>query len=214
MGTSAIGGPGISPVPTTMNFGAGAVSPEAILEYCSMRLNDIDGKVDKLMTQQDNANSVSTNLDAINQDLQAYTDGYHVAGVGSGNDNIGSAADKATIEGMQTDVDNHYQAAIDAANASGDSTLAATLTTAKTTFDNTTSNVANGGDDCMSAKEVSDTMDGIKNAESDSSNNSQMVMLNLQQLLSDRQQIITMASNMTQTTDDTDKAVINNIHSS
>jgi hypothetical protein len=213
MSIAATGGASISAVPTTMDFGAGAVSPEAILEYCSMRLNDIDGQVDKLMTQQDKANSVSTNLDAINEDLQKYTDGYNVTGVGGDNSKVGTTCDQKTIEDMQSDVDSHYQAAIDAANDSGDSTLAATLTTAQNTFDSTTK-TSQGGDDCMSAKEISDTMDGIKNAESDSSNNSQMVMLNLQQLLSSRQQIITMASNMTQTTDDTDKAVINNIHSS
>ncbi len=187
---------------TNMAAEAGALTPDALMEFCQAQLSSIDHSADALMDQQNQSAQASSALSNAASLLNAHSDGWQTNGKDPGSNPGHDALPQDQADGVYNGIMEQLTAA-----ETADPSLATTIDSIKGTL--TTTYEADGN---VSQTEVSQLQDQIKDASSDASTNQQMGMIQLQSLMSQRQQAIQMASNMIQTLNDSSKSVITNIN--
>ena len=184
---------------------AAYLTPDALMNYVATRLQGIDAQVNTAFKQQQTNNASSEALTALQTALGKYTNSSSIG-----------AGDTAT----QTEISTAFQTAYDA--AAGDTgtqqAIAAQygkfLSSARLPADpaHGVRNVpapAPGDDDGSvdGTKEIQPMCDALKNAQTDLNSSSELSMINLQSLMSQRQTAVQTVTSMVATLGDTTKAI-------
>jgi hypothetical protein len=204
-----------SPI-TQTNYSAiaGSLTPDALLEYAQTQLSGIDSSINDLMNQQNAVAGATTALSSVANKLQENPDGFHIAGTSP--DNPGANAlpqtgtpasgDTPAVEGTD-DINNDVLSGLNQAlNDTTDPTNRASIQDLIKRWNDSYK------DGNVSQAEMGQVLDQIKDVQSDVSTNQQVEMIQLQSLVSQRQQAIQMVSSMMQSINDSTKSVITNIN--
>jgi hypothetical protein len=173
-----------------------SLTPDTLMAYCESRLNSLDSQMDGIFTsQQKNA--------ALTQDVNAIASSLNDLPPGTGTPPTisASAADVANIV-------SEYQAASTQAAQSGNQELATQLST-----DATSLQTAAGTSDpaSLSGDALSQLTQNLKNYSADLNSNSEMTMITLQSLMSQRQTAIQLTTNLVQSVGDQASSISKNI---
>jgi hypothetical protein len=183
---------------------AGALTPDALLEYCQTQLAGIDGNINQLMTQQNASAKSSSALSDVANELQGHADGFQTQGQTPSGNAGADTLDTADSQKINSDFVTTLQTAL--ANTTDPSTQAsikALLSKWQATYND---------DGNVSQTEVGQMLDGIKDIQSDMSTVQQTAMIQIQSLVSQRGQSIQMTSSIIQSFNDSTKGVIANIN--
>ncbi len=193
-----------------MNPGSGEfayMSPDTLMSYCSARLKGIDAQVKEQFAKQEAANHATTALSALMQAL------------GSSN---GGAIVNAQTDPQGQQIQKAFQNALDATAGDGATNTAVRneyakfLETACLPKDDKYGVAPGAGGDksaTIDAKELQGMSDNIKQAQSDLNSGTEMSMIKLQQLMSQRQTAISTCTNLVSTLDQAQIAIAQNLKS-
>jgi hypothetical protein len=173
-----------------------SLSPDALMAYCSSRLQSIDSQMSEIMqTQQTNATSTTAvdNVAAALNQLPAPT----------GNPPMIQLTGTPGAPNYNQVVSAAYVAAL--AAVPPNSSLHAALETDFVAFEN---DMKNGQ---ISPDDVSQLSQNLKNDASNLNSDSEMIMINLQSLMSQRQTAVQLTTNLVQALGDQANAIAKNI---
>lgn len=191
---------GMNPVSGDFSY----LSPETLMGYCQSRLQGIDSQVKEQFAKQEAANHTTTALSALMQALASSNGG---AIVDAQHDPQGKEIQKA------------FQNALDASAGDGPTNTAVRneyakfLQTALLPKDEKYGvSPAAGSDNCatIDAKELQGMSDNIKQAQTDLNSHSELAMIKLQQLMSQRSTAISTCTNLIATMDRSNDAITQN----
>jgi len=173
------------------------LTPEALLEYCKMKLKNIDSQVKTAFMKQQDRNRLSSAL----SDLATKLSQKASKGSGGVDEN-----DKKTKE----EVLRAYDAAIRA--AASNPALMQKLEAEKAKFEAT----ANGtdkkkNDGGVADWEMEDLTEAVQRMQSDLNRDGELEMIQLQSLMSQRQQALQMCTNMVQSLGQSAMGIVQNI---
>jgi hypothetical protein len=186
-----------APPPSVPNYTS--LSPDALMSYCEARLNSLDTQMSDIFTsQQKNATStqdLNNIADSLNN-LQAVTPATNPATVTVSNADF-------------TAIVNNYKTAID--DAGKGSALGVQLQGDLVTFENAASTATKAGGGTMSADSVSQLSQNLKNDTANLNSDSEMTMINLQSLMSQRQTAVQLTTNLVQSLGDQSSDIAKNV---
>lgn len=168
------------------------VTPESLMAYCEVRLRGLDTQVQSAYAKQMGANKASGALSTLQQKLNA------CSGKGIGMSKQDSGGDKATCK----DVTDAYDAAIKELPEGKEKEA---LILAKGNF------VADADNGSVDPADITRYADTVGSIQKDFNGISELNMINLQSLMSQRQMAVQLCTNMMNVLNDTLKAPINNI---
>jgi len=175
-------------IPSGLNL-----SPEALMAYCQSRLNSLDSQMNGIFSSQETNEKVTND---VNQVASAF-------GQLPGADG-GSPSMIAVSPANHSAIDLAYTQAI--ADAGGPKTqLGSELAGQMNSFDN---GIQNGS---IRADVVSDHTENLKNYASSLNSNSELSMINLQSLMSQRQTAVQLTTNLVQSLGDQSNAIAKNV---
>jgi hypothetical protein len=174
------------------------LSPDALMAYCQSRLDSIDGQVQTSFAEQ------KKNAAEVTQ-IQAVATMFKGLSSIDQNENSGGASGTAA----QANLDNakaSLQAVIDdIKNNDGDSPVLTKLEATMAAFENTMSDGNASQDETTSiAQQLSDAASGINS-------DSELQMVQLQSLMSQRQTAISLTTNLVQSLGDQESKIADNI---
>jgi hypothetical protein len=185
-----------APPPSVPNYTS--LSPDALMAYCEARLNSLDTQMSDIFTsQQKNATStqdLNNIADSLNN-LQAVT----------------PATTPATVTVTNNDYNaivNEYKTAI--LDAGKGSSLEVSLQGDLSTFENAAKS-ALSKDGTMSADTVASLSQDLKNDTANLNSDSEMTMINLQSLMSQRQTAVQLTTNLVQSLGDQSSDIAKNV---
>ena len=168
----------------------GWLTPDVLMSYCQSKIRGIDEQVQKAFTGQQNRNQLSTALGEL-----AQTIGNYSAGIADGVDGdnpraaVRAAYAKALAKvGENTDVGKKLKAALDGFEA--------------------TAGVQNNG---LSTEEMKSQIDAVGRVQADVNREGELEMIQLQSLMSQRQQALQMCTNMVQSLGQSASAIAQNV---
>jgi hypothetical protein len=156
------------------------LTPDTLLAYCESKLRGIDEQVQRTFAGQEKRNRLNTALSELSDKLSK-----HQNVIGPDDKDI-----KADIEAL-------YQNAIDAAGP--DTELGKQLAQQKADFHATatgTSTQIKGDQPDIAAWEMKNFMDSVQRMQGDANRQGELEMIQLQSLMSQRQQALQMCTNM------------------
>jgi hypothetical protein len=170
--------------------GFSSFSPESIYEYCESRLNSINGQAQQLFTEQQNNQAAIQDI----QDCANYFKNYSTANQDNSQGNL------TALEG---ELESTMQKVGDTVGEDSPAyaQLQSTLTQLKAT----------DGDDLATNTELTSFSDNIGDAASDLNSDSELQMVQLQSLMSQRETAITLTTNLIQSIGDEENKVADNI---
>jgi hypothetical protein len=186
-----------APPPSVPNYTS--LSPDALMSYCEARLNSLDTQMSNIFTsQQKNATSTQdlNNIADSLSNLQAVTPATNPAT---------ATVSKADFEAIV----NHYETAID--DAGKGSALGVQLQGDLVTFQNAASSALKSGGGTMSADSVGQLSGNLKNDTANLNSDSEMTMINLQSLMSQRQTAVQLTTNLVQSLGDQSSDIAKNV---
>jgi hypothetical protein len=165
---------------------AGAfLTPQALMAYCENRLGSIDSQADAIFTRQQASNSQLTALNNLTEAINQFPNGFN------------DSTDLDTLNAA-------YKTAI--AAVGGPSTeIGAKLSADQVTILN------KGGDTLVVTSEIQTMVNNAKDYGSELNANAQLDMIQLESLMSDRQQTIQITTNLVQNLGDQGNAIATNI---
>jgi hypothetical protein len=178
--------------PSSTQF-ATSLSPEALMAYCESRLQSLDDQMNGIFQTQ-TANAATTqdvnHISSLMNDLPppSPTDT-------SGNVTV-SSQDKANI-------DSAYATAIN--SVQGNPTLRASLVTDQAAFD------SDAGSGTLTADQMTNLTGNLKNDAAGLNSDSEMTMITLQSLMSQRQTAVQLTTNLVQSLGDQQSSIAKNI---
>lgn len=163
------------PMPECMSL-----SPDALMTYCETRLNSLDSQVAGIFNQQQQNATLTTDVNAVAASLN------ELPAPNTNTPPAVTVSDPSTIEAA-------YNQAIN--DAGGPNTqLGSSLNKDLTTFE---SEVKSGNGSITSDK-LSQLTENLKNYTGDLNSNSEMTMINLQSLMSQRETAVQLTTNLVQ----------------
>jgi hypothetical protein len=189
--TAALAPPDLSMIPMT---------PDGIMAFCAGALNHDGAVIQQYMQNQQKANADSDTINSVIAKLDQYGGGF------LGDD---AGANKAAAGDIQATI----QAAIDkvGANTEAGAKLTELLKNVQATGIGAQGQDSGNDGFKISSDEIKAFTDQAKNIQSSLNSNSEVNMIQLQSLASDRQTKVSLATNLIQSIDDTVKSVANNI---
>lgn len=196
-GTSGTSGSGeATPVSTPPSM---SISPDALMAYCESRLNSLDTQMTQIFDQQQTNASLTQDIDAI---ASALNESSAAPGSSSSNPNPDMTLNPITVEMA-------YNTAIHDAKSAGNTTLANELTQDLSMFTGTSS--INNNPPTISSNTLSGLQQSLKNYGNELNSNSEMSMITLQSLMSQRQTAIQLTTNLVQSLGDQASSIAKNI---
>lgn len=201
-----------------VDMSPGYLTPDALMSYCASRLRGIDDQIHSSMTRQQNANADSSTLSTLAEKLRPPGGNVEV--------------------GKNNDVFNNYgQALIDAANSASDPSLKAKLLGQAKKFVDCHEEAPQGSGKYVSdgvkvdgngtvtidgtAHKTGDTLNPeqlktmtsefVSNVQKDLNSDTELSMINLQSLMSQRQSSVQLITNMVQSLGDQLNKIASNI---
>ena len=195
----------------SIDAGGNDLTPDALMSYCSTRLRGLDEQIQAGFAKQKLANAISSDLSALQAKLNTLIGGASSLKVVHG----GAAENDATIKDMA-------QALLDAANTAKDPAVAKALTEKAralvvVTGDPPKATFNRAQDVNLPAKEYSSadlkamTSDAVGEIQKDINAGTELSMINLQSLMSQRQSSVQMVTNMVQALGDQMNKITSNI---
>jgi hypothetical protein len=195
-GTTDVDAPSdVDAPPATMPLST-SLSPQALMAYCEAQLDSLDTQMNTIFSQEQKNNqltSVVNNLASTLNDIPAPS---------------GTNTTTPLLPSTSEEVTAAYQTAINQANELGDTALADSLTTDQAAW---AADVSASGGNCISATDMSQLTTNLKNYVSDLNSDSQLTMINLQQLMSQRETAVQLTTNLVQSLGDQANDVAKNI---
>ena len=177
MSVNAVGGINMN----AMSY-AGALTPDALMSYCSARLKDIDNQVQTAFAKQNDYRAQSEATNALQEKLAALgaspNDGIHADDVSS-----------------RTAVEQLFQTALDACPNGSDAKDR--LTTIYNGYE-ASMDPLRGGDYTLGKDEAASIATNLGQISKDISSSAELDMIGLQSLMSQRQTAIQMTTNLVQ----------------
>ena len=169
-----------------------SLSPDALMAYCQSRLNSLDTQMSTIFQSQETNSATTSSLNAIDN---AY-------------DQLPAPNSKtppmvAVTSDQATTINEAYKQAI--SQAGQNSQLGESLTKDQTAFN---SNLKNGE---ISSDNISSYTQNLKNDTSTLNSDSEMTMINLQSLMSQRETAVQLTTNLLQSLDNQDSDIAKNI---
>lgn len=168
-----------------------AMSPDSVMAYCQARLDSLDSQMTSIMNQQQSNGQLTEDVNDI---------------AGLLNDAGPTSAGSSNVKVNTAEVDAAYAQAISDATTAGDGTLANDLKNDQQNFD---SNVQSDG--TISATQVSGFVQNLKNYGDGLNSDSEMSMINLQSLMSQRQTAIQLSTQLVQSLGDQSNSIVKNV---
>jgi CII-binding regulator of phage lambda lysogenization HflD len=176
----------------------GYLTPDALMSYCASRLRGLDDQIQSAFLKQRMANAVSGDLSALQQKLNALISGASSLKVVHGGKAENDATIKDLAETLLTAANNAKDPSV--AKALADKARALVSVTGdppNATFDRT-QDVNLPEKEYTSADLKSMTSDAVGEIQKDLNSGSELSMINLQSLMSQRQSSVQMVTNMVQ----------------
>jgi hypothetical protein len=195
-GTKPIAGSGLDDV------AAATFTPEEILAYVEMRLNDLDGQIQDYWKDAQGKKAHATELRIFQEAVRSLQQGP------TGFDSTG-IQDNVTREEVNAEAQNKIAAALEQLRHSENPELVGRLTALKNYLDG-----ANGGTPGkIPADALQHSLDYAKDQLAELNGDNELTMMRLNQLMQLRSQIISAASNQLASTNEAVKNIINNMRS-
>jgi len=201
----------VSQLAPPVDMGPGYLTPDALMSYCASRLRGLDDQIQSAFAKQKLANDISGDLSALQQKLNTLIGGASSLKVVHG----GKAENDATIKDIA-------QTLLDAANNSKDPSVAKALADKARALVSVTGSPPNctfnrDQDVLLPEKEYTSadlksmTSDAVGEIQKDINSGSELSMINLQSLMSQRQSSVQMVTNMVQSLGDQMNKITSNI---
>lgn len=173
---------------STANY-AGALTPDALLSYCSARMNDLDFRIDTFMKKQEGARGASEKLTKFQSTFSG----------GASTKGIGSLEKCGELPFTGADMRAAREALPEAQRATFDAIVKDYEHTA-----------ADGYLDANECKAFAERLGALSK---DISSSAELDMIQLQSLMSQRQMAVQLCTNLMQSLNDTTKAIAQKIGS-
>jgi hypothetical protein len=157
------------------------VSPDSLMAYCQARLDSLDSQMDGIFQQQEKNGTMTKD---VNQVASLMND---LPGPTSGSSPTIDASSSAS------QIDTAYQQAIQDAGGNG-TQLGAELQKDQNSFDS----AVKSGNGSIPSTTANQLTQNLKNYASDLNSDSEMSMVNLQSLMSQRETAVQLTTNLTQ----------------
>jgi hypothetical protein len=180
-GTSGTDEPSPISVPTSMGL-----SPEGLMAYCQSRLNSLDTQMSTIFDQQQSNATLTQDVDGIATKLNDLGD---VTPPSNGNTNP-----DLSVSTSYTSIVAAYQQAIQDAKTAGNAPLATQLKQDLSMFNSDCHN----GTSTISTNDVTNLQQNLKNYGNELNSDSEMSMINLQSLMSQRETAVQLTTNLVQ----------------
>jgi hypothetical protein len=181
------GGQAPASIPTSVNL-----TPDGLMAYCQSRMNSLDTQMNTIFNAQQGNSKVTQDVDTIAGILN---DIPQVPNSSSSDTNPNMSVDAQTCQ----DINHGYSQAIADAKAGGNTALVQQLTKDQNTFN---SEIGSTPQDpkagTLSSNSLSNLQQNLKNYGNELNSDSEMSMINLQSLMSQRETAVQLTTNLVQ----------------
>jgi hypothetical protein len=187
-------------VPATTNL-----TPEGLMAYCQSRLKSLDTQMTNIFNEQQGNSTVTQDIDSI---AGLLNDAGNVPGQSSSNTNP-----NIDVTGTYQQIIGGYTQAIADANQSGNAAIAGQLNTDLTNFENDIGYTGQplSGTVSLSSNDVQGLQQNLKNYGNELNSDSEMSMINLQSLMSQRETAVQLTTNLVQSLGQQSQDIAKNI---
>jgi hypothetical protein len=194
--------PGTDPMPTYL-------TPEALLKYCQTRLHSLDSQIQEGVLQQQSANDDQQALSGVQSALSKYADGCTDA-----------KSVQELADAVQQAITNIHDRNPNSPAIPMLQKMLTAIGTGKTTPDLSTqvamqfekgAGISVSPPNALSGEQIKDLTTNLGQITSTENSSSEINMINLQSLMSQRQTAVELTTNMVQTLDDTLNKVVSNV---
>ncbi len=162
---------------------ASSLTPDALMIYCQTRLRSLDSEIQKAFDEQSKGNSMKAELAELGSKITMDPNGFN---------------DQAKLDQYVGELQAE-QAKVGANSPQGQE-IQKMIDTLKS-----------GGDSTVTSQEIASIQQGFKTIQSTYDSGSELQMIQLQSLMSQRQTAIQLTTNLIQTMNDTMQKVVGNV---